>query len=209
MKGSTHAAIGAVSGLGVSIWINAAPLETAILAGVGSVAALVPDLDVNGKLANKITVEKKWLILFFSIAGLFLALYSYFMLIGIKQMSGFLISMGLLLLPRLFIKQRTMLFITGALVLYAGWYIKETWVMYTALFIIFASLVSHRTWTHSIIGVAVFYFVAVEIVKEYPLPGLFMTLLISYISHLIADMKMLPANKKGTKWFYPLWKKEF
>ncbi|OAH57847.1 MULTISPECIES: metal-dependent hydrolase [Bacillaceae] len=209
MKGSTHAAIGAVSGLGVSIWINATPLETAILVGVGSVAALVPDLDVNGKLANKITVEKKWLILFFSIAGLFLALYSYFMLIGIKQMSGFLISMGLLLLPRLFIKQRTMLFITGALVLYAGWYIKETWVMYTALFIIFASLVSHRTWTHSIIGVAVFYFVAVEIVKEYPLPGLFVTLLISYISHLIADMKMLPANKKGTKWFYPLWKKEF
>lgn len=209
MKGSTHAAIGAVSGLGVSVSINAAPLEMVILAGIGSVAALVPDLDVNGKLANKITVEKKWLILFFSIAGLFLALYSYFMLAGIKQISGFLISMGLLLLPRLFIKQRTMLFITGAIVLYAGWYIKEMWVMYTALFIIFASLVSHRTWTHSIIGVVVFYFVAVEIVKEYPLPGLFMTLLISYISHLIADMKILPANKKGTKWFYPLWKKEF
>ncbi|OKL36767.1 metal-dependent hydrolase [Domibacillus mangrovi] len=209
MKGSTHAVIGAGSGLAVSVWINAAPLEMVILAGIGSVAALVPDLDVNGKLANKITVEKKWLILFFSIAGLFLMFYSYFMLIGIKQISGFLISIGFLLLPKLFIKQRTMLFVTGILVLYAGWYMKEIWVMYIGLFIIFASLVSHRTWTHSIIGVTFFYFVAVEIVKEYPLPGLFMTLLISYISHLIADMKILPVNKKGIKWFYPLWKKEF
>src|SRR4051812_26046423 len=99
MKGSTHAVIGAVSGFGVSVSINAAPLEMVILTGIGSVTALVPDLDVNGKLANKITVEKKWLILFFSIAGLLLAIYSYFMLAGIKQMSGFLISMGLLLLP--------------------------------------------------------------------------------------------------------------
>lgn len=209
MKGSTHAAIGAVSGFGVSVSMNAAPFEMIILTGIGSIAALVPDLDVNGKLANKITVEKKWLILFFSMVGLFLMVYSYFMLIGIKQMSGFLISISLFLLPRLFIKQRTMLFVTGAIVLYAGWYIKETWVVYIALFILFASLVSHRTWTHSIIGVAGFYFVAVEIAKEYPLPGLFTTLLISYISHLIADMKILPPNKKGVKWFYPIWKKEF
>ncbi|OLN21592.1 hypothetical protein BTO30_14005 [Domibacillus antri] len=209
MKGSTHAAIGAAAGLGVSIWINASPLETAVLSGIGAISALVPDLDVNGKLANKITVEKKWLILFFTAAGLMLALYSYFMLFGIKQMSGFFISIGLLLLPRLFIKQRTMLFLTGAVVLYAGRRIDELWIIYMALFIIFSSLVSHRTWTHSIIGIVLFGFVASEIVNTYPIPGLFATLIISYTSHLAADMKILPANKKGVKWFYPLWKKEF
>ncbi|OXS80014.1 metal-dependent hydrolase [Domibacillus enclensis] len=209
MKGSSHAVIGAATGVGTAVWLQSAPIETALFACVGAVAALVPDLDVNGKLANKITVEKKWLILFFTAAGLLLALYSYFMLFGLKQATGFMISLGLLLLPRLFIKQRMMLFLTGLLVMYAGWYINETWVLYAGLFILFSSLVSHRTWTHSIIGILFFYLVAVEIARAYPVPGLLAVLVLSYVSHLVADMKMLPVNKKGTKFFYPIWKKEF
>lgn len=209
MKGSSHAVIGAATGVGTAVWLQSTPIETALFACVGAVAALVPDLDVNGKLANKITVEKKWLILFFTAAGLLLALYSYFMLFGLKQATGFMISLGLLLLPRLFIKQRMMLFLTGLLVMYAGWYIDETWVLYAGLFILFSSLVSHRTWTHSIIGILFFYLVAAEIARAYPVPGLLAVLVLSYFSHLVADMKMLPANKKGTKFFYPIWKKEF
>lgn len=209
MKGSSHAVIGAATGVGTAVWLQSTPIETALFACVGAVAALVPDLDVNGKLANKITVEKKWLILFFTAAGLLLALYSYFMLFGLKQATGFMISLGLLLLPRLFIKQRMMLFLTGLLVMYAGWYINETWVLYAGLFILFSSLVSHRTWTHSIIGILFFYLVAAEIARAYPVPGLLAVLVLSYVSHLVADMKMLPANKKGTKFFYPIWKKEF
>lgn len=209
MKGSSHAVIGAATGVGTAVWLQSTPIETALFACVGAVAALVPDLDVNGKLANKITVKKKWLILFFTAAGLLLALYSYFMLFGLKQATGFMISLGLLLLPRLFIKQRMMLFLTGLLVMYAGWYINETWVLYAGLFILFSSLVSHRTWTHSIIGILFFYLVAAEIARAYPVPGLLAVLVLSYVSHLVADMKMLPANKKGTKFFYPIWKKEF
>lgn len=209
MKGTAHAAIGAATGAGVSMWVHGSPLDTVLLAAIGSVAALVPDLDVNGKLANSITVEKKWLILFFSFSGLLLAAYSFFMLFGVKQITGLLISIGFLLLPRLFIKQRTMLFITGAAVTYTGWYIAETWILYAGFFILFASLVSHRTWTHSFIGLLLFYFVASEAAQAFSLPGLFLTLLLSYFSHLAADMKLLPANKKGTKFFYPFWKKEF
>ncbi|WP_046181027.1 metal-dependent hydrolase [Domibacillus tundrae] len=209
MKGSSHMVIGAATGVGVAVWMQSPLIDTALFACTGAVAALVPDLDVNGKLANKITVEKKWLILFFAAAGLLLALYSYFMLFGVKQAAGFIVSVGLLLLPRLFIKQRMMLFLTGALVVYAGWYINEAWIMYIGFFILFASLVSHRTWTHSIVGIALFYFVAAEITRAYPSDGLLAVLLLSYISHLLADMKLLPANKKGTKFFYPVWKKEF
>ncbi|OES45865.1 hypothetical protein BA724_02005 [Domibacillus iocasae] len=209
MKGTSHMMIGAATGIGVAVWTQSPPINTALFVCIGAVTALVPDLDVNGKLANKITIEKKWLVLFFTVAGLLLALYSYFMLFGMKQASGFILSVGLLLLPRLFIKQRMMLFLTGALVLYTGWYINESWIMYIGLFILFASLVSHRTWTHSIIGILFFYFVAAEIERVYPIDGLLTVLVLSYMSHLLADMKMLPANKKGTKFFYPLWKKEF
>ncbi len=201
--------IGAATGFGVGVWMQSSLVEAALFTGVGAVSALVPDLDVNGKLANKITVEKKWLILFFAAAGLLLALYSYFLLFGVKQAAGFTASVALLMLPRLFIKQRMMLFFTGALVVYVGWYINEVWIMYIGLFILFASVVSHRTWTHSIIGIILFYFVAAEITRAYPINGLLAALVLSYISHLLADMKMLPANKKGTKFFYPLWKKEF
>lgn len=202
-------AIGAATGVGVALWSHSPLIETALFGFVGAVAALVPDLDVNGKLANKITVEKKWLVLFFAVAGLLLALYSYFMLFGIKQVTGFLVSISMLLLPKLFIKQRMMLFLTGALIGYAGWYISEMWIFYIGLFILFASVVSHRTWTHSLIGVILFYFVAAEIAQTFAVTELQTVLLLGYISHLIADMKLLPANKRGTKFFYPLWKKEF
>lgn len=209
MKGSSHMAIGAATGVGIAVWSQSSIIETALFGFAGAVTALVPDLDVNGKLANKITVEKKWLVLFFAAAGVLLALYSYFMLFGVKQVTGFLVSLGLLLLPRLFIKQRTSLFLTGAVAAYAGWYIQETWIVYNGLFIIFASVVSHRTWTHSFIGLILFYFVAAEIAQRFPIQGLQTVLMLAYLSHLIADMKLLPYNKKGTKFFYPIWKKEF
>ncbi len=202
-------AIGAATGVAIAVWTQSSVVEAALFGFVGGVAALAPDLDVNGKLANKITVEKKWLVLFFAIAGLLLALYSYFMLFGIKQITGFLVSLGLLLLPKLFIKQRMMLFLTGVIVAYAGWYINEMWIVYIGLFILFASVVSHRTWTHSFVGVILFYFVAAEVAQKFPIEGLQAVLILGYVSHLVADMKMLPANKKGTKFFYPLWKKEF
>ena len=39
--------------------------------------------------------------------------------------------------------------------------------------------------------------------------GLFFVGVLGYISHLVADMKMLPVNRRGVKLFAPIWNKEF
>ncbi|WP_191992041.1 metal-dependent hydrolase [Bacillus aerolatus] len=209
MKGSSHLAIGGAAGLGVALYLHTDPLTTASLIGIGSVAGLAPDLDVNGKLSNRITISKKWLILFFAAAGLLLIGYSYFTLSGFTQPAGFVIGLCLMLLPRLFIKQRTMLFVTGAALAYAAWYTDIFWLLLLSIFIIVSSFLAHRSLTHSIIGTACFAAIAWHFEQSVQLEGSFLAGTLAYASHLVADMKIWPVNKKGVKWFQPLFNKEF
>ncbi|MEK4029516.1 metal-dependent hydrolase [Pseudobacillus sp. FSL P4-0506] len=209
MKGSAHLAIGGGSGLATAVYLHTDPLTTAALVGIGAVAGLAPDLDVNGKLSNRITISKKWLILFFAAAGLLLIGYSYVMLSGFVQSAGFIVGLCLTILPRLFIKQRTMLFITGAGLGVAAWYADIFWLLLLSGFIIVSSFLSHRSLTHSLIGAACFAGIAWQFQQSVGIEGSFLAASIAYMSHLVADMKVWPANKRGIKWFQPLFNKEF
>jgi len=44
--------------------------------------------------------------------------------------------------------------------------------------------------------------------QEWAFEGLLIAGIAGYTSHLIADMKLLPMNRRGVKWFAPLWNKE-
>ncbi|GLY10977.1 metal-dependent hydrolase [Pseudobacillus badius] len=209
MKGSAHLVIGGASGLGTAVYLHTDPLTTAALVGIGAIAGLAPDLDVNGKLSNRITISKKWLILFFAAAGLLLVGYSYISLEGFVQSAGFAVGLCLTVLPRLFIKQRTMLFITGAALAAAAWYTDVFWLLLLSVFIIASSFLSHRSLTHSLIGAACFAGIAWEFQQSTHLDGSFAAASIAYLSHLVADMKVWPANKRGIRWFQPLFNKEF
>lgn len=209
MKGSAHLTIGGASGLATAVYLHTDPLTTAALVGIGAVAGLAPDLDVNGKLSNRITISKKWLIVFFAAAGLLLIGYSYATLAGFVQSAGFIVGLGLMVLPRLFIKQRTMLFLTGLILGCAAWSADILWLLLLSGFIIVSSFLSHRSLTHSLIGTACFAAIAWHFQQSTGVEGSFLTALIAYISHLVADMKVWPANKRGIKWFQPLFNKEF
>ncbi|WP_100331088.1 metal-dependent hydrolase [Bacillus xiapuensis] len=209
MKGSAHLTIGGAAGLAAAMYLHTDPLATASLVGIGAVSGLAPDLDVNGKLSNRITISKKWLILFFALAGGLLAIYSYWDLSGMMQLAGILIGSGLILLPRLFIKQRTMLFLTGAAIGYAGFYMDLYWMMLLSGFIIVSSFLSHRTLTHSVIGLVYFGYIAWHFEQSVQVEGSFIAAVLAYASHLVADMKAWSFNKKGVKWFQPFVHKEF
>ncbi|KKB33828.1 metal-dependent hydrolase [Bacillus thermotolerans] len=209
VKGSSHLTIGGAVGLGVSFYMQTDPLTTASLIGIGAVAGLAPDLDVNGKLSNRITISKKWLILFFALAGLLLIGYSYFLLGGVAAAGGMAIGACLIFLPRLFIKQRTMLFLTGIALGAVAWYTDIFWLLLLSVFIAVSSFLSHRTLTHSFIGAACFSAIAWHFEQSMHVEGSFLAGTLAYLSHLVADMKVWPANKKGVKWFLPLFRKEF
>ncbi|KAA9021795.1 metal-dependent hydrolase [Niallia endozanthoxylica] len=208
MKGSAHFAIGAASGFIVSNVIQTDLTTTILFVGLGAVTGLIPDLDINGKLSNKITISYKIIRTVVCIIGFLLMVYSYLDGNETSKWLGVALGVGIILLSS-FIKQRHMLTVTGIIVLIAGFSLGKTWLWLLGTFIIAASLVPHRSYTHSIVGILYFGLIAYQFEFSVGIEGAFACCMAGYISHLVADMKMLPFNKRGVKFFLPFSKHEF
>ncbi|MDG5470450.1 metal-dependent hydrolase [Jeotgalibacillus sp. ET6] len=209
MKGTSHAIVGAGAGLGVAVWQEAAPAATGLLILLGSVSSLAPDLDTNGKLSNRISLHRKWLWFALACLGVLLGTYSLIILSGIVRILGVGAALLLILLPRYLINQRFMVLLSGITLIGTGWLGNEYWLILFGLFTAGASFVPHRGPTHSLAGAAVFIFIAYQLENRMAISGIAMACAVGYISHLILDMKCLPFNKKGVKWFLPLYNREF
>lgn len=214
MKGVSHLAIGAVTGIGIGLFEQVDPLTVGVFAVIGGICGLVPDLDTNGLAANKITLSKKMIKSPMLILGTLVILFALYQAL---TMSGFneqflyriFVGGGLLLLATI-ITQKRMLTLTGAGVVASGVAMDMTvWVILLGVYMIMASFLPHRSYTHSIIGVIFFGIILYMAESALNMQGLFYVGLAGYVSHLIADMKLLPINKRGVKLFAPLWNKEF
>lgn len=208
MKGTTHAILGGISGLVVSQSLVTDPSQTVILIGLGSVAGLAPDMDIDGKLSNKITFSHKIVRTVVQVIGCFLALQGLFFEEKDGQIMSMFIGISLFVLST-FIKQRHMLTVTGIGVFLAGASIEELWLILLGIYILVASFVAHRSYTHSLLGILYFAFVAFYLEEAYEIDGIFWACMIGYVSHLVADMKIIPTNKRGVKLFLPFSKREF
>lgn len=208
MKGSAHFVIGAASGLIVSNTVQTDLTTTILFVGLGAVTGLIPDLDIDGKLSNKITISYKIIRTVACIIGFLLMVYCYLDGNVLSKWLGVALGFGIIVLSS-FIKQRHMLTITGIAVLLAGFSLDKTWLWLLGTFIIVASLVPHRSYTHSIVGILYFGVISYQFEISMGIEGVFACCMAGYISHLIADMKMLPFNKRGVKFFLPFSKHEF
>lgn len=207
MKGTAHAAIGAGAGFIVANTGQADPTTMLILVGLGSISALIPDLDVDGKLRNKITLSHEIIKWAAQIIGILLATFSLYSGNGSERWIGIAIGVAMFLLSS-FIKQRHMLLITGAGVIAGGFSLQESWLILLGIYFVIASFVSHRSYTHSILGILFFGLIASRFEASIEIDGVFLTCLAGYISHLIFDMKIFPFNKRGIKLFLPFSSKE-
>ena len=208
MNGTAHLTIGAATGFAVAYSLQSDPATTMIFVGLGGIAGLFPDMDSNGKLSNTITISHKLFRVLVQIIGVLLILFSYLTQTDLVRWIGIGIGIALFFLTN-FIKQRLMLTITGIGIVAIGLYFKENWTILLGIYTIIASFLSHRSYTHSFVGVIFFGAIAYLFEVRIGIHGVFMTCVLGYISHLIADMKILPFNKRGVKWFLPFWKKEF
>jgi inner membrane protein len=168
---------------------------------------LIPDLDIDGKLRGKITLSHKVIRLSALIIGMMMIFYSF-----IEKRSGdrwLGIGIGILIIVvASLIKQKHMLTITGISILLAGFSLDELWLILLGIYIVIASFSSHRSYTHSILGVVFFGIIASNFEASLEIHGVFYSCIGGYISHLIADLKILPFNKRGIKLFLPLSSKE-
>ncbi|MED3562083.1 metal-dependent hydrolase [Bacillus xiapuensis] len=207
MNGTAHAAIGAATGFIVANTLHTSPSTTLFLVGLGGVSGLVPDLDIDGKLREKITLSHQVIQLVAQLIGILMVIYSFFEGTGNEKWFGIGIGLVMLVVSAK-IKQKHMLTITGIGVLLGGFSLQEMWLILLGIYILIASFVSHRTYTHSLLGVIFFGIIASKLEASLGVDGVYYTCLIGYISHLIADLKVLPCNKRGIKLFLPISSKE-
>src|SRR4051812_48525284 len=207
VNGTAHTAIGAATGFIVANTFQTDPSTTLLLVGLGGVSGLVPDLDIDGKLRNKITLSHKVIRTAAQLIGCLMILYSLLEGGAAERWIGIGIGVVMLGLSSL-IRQKHMLIITGLGVVAGGFSLQESWLMLLGIYILIASFVSHRSYTHSILGVVFFGIIAFKFEASTGIEGAFYACLAGYISHLIADMKILPFNKRGIKLFLPISSKE-
>lgn len=207
MNGTSHTAIGAAAGFIVANTYGTDPSTTLLFIGLGGISALVPDLDVDGKLRNKITLSHQVIKYAAQLIGLLLVIYSFYQGAGPEKWYGIAIGIAMFLLSSL-IKQRHMLIITGGGVVIGGVSLQETWLILFGIYMIIASFVSHRSYTHSLLGIIFFGFISAKLEESLGINGVFYACLAGYISHLVFDMKCFPFNKRGIKLFLPFTSKE-
>ncbi|WP_404355015.1 metal-dependent hydrolase [Cytobacillus firmus] len=207
MNGTAHAAIGAAAGYVVANTIHASPSTTLLLVGLGSVSGLVPDLDIDGKLRDRLTLSHEVVQTVAQIIGILMIIYSFYEGSPKEKWLGMAIGISMTAISAK-IKQKHMLTITGIGVLAGGVILQELWLILFGIYILIASFVSHRSYTHSLLGVIFFAFISSRLEMSLGIEGVYYTCLAGYISHLIADLKILPFNKKGVKLFLPLSSKE-
>ena len=207
MNGTAHTAIGAATGFMIANRFDSEPSVTLLLVGLGAVSGLMPDLDIDGKLRNKITLSHKVIQAAAQLIGILLIIYSFYEERNMERWMGIGIGFGMMILSA-FIKQKHMLIISGVGVLAGGLSLQENWLLLLGIYILIASLVSHRSYTHSILGIVFFGFIAFNLERSVGIEGVYYACLGGYISHLVADMKLFPFNKRGIKLFLPLSSKE-
>jgi inner membrane protein len=207
LKGTSHAAVGAATGFVVANSLQTSPTITLLLVGLGGVSGLIPDLDIDGKLRGKITISHKVIRLSALIIGVLMILYSFIEKESIERWLGMGIGFLIIVVASL-IKQKHMLTITGISVFIGGVTLEELWIILLGIYIIVASITSHRSYTHSLIGVIFFGIIASLFETSLKIEGVFYACLGGYVSHLIGDLKILPFSKRGVKLFLPLSSKE-
>jgi inner membrane protein len=207
VNGTAHMAAGAAAGF---ITANATGSDlngTVILVTAGAISGLMPDMDIDGKLSNKVTFSPKMIRAVAQVIGFMMILYSFLEEQGREQWIGIGYGIGILMVSTV-ITQRRMLTITGIGVTAAGWHMDETWLWLLGIYIVIASFVSHRSYTHSLLGVIFFGFISKYFESSLQIEGVFEACMLGYASHLVGDMKFLPFNKRGVKLFLPFTAKE-
>src|SRR5690625_7435101 len=107
------------------------------------------------------------------------------------------------------ITKKIMLILTGVIIGFVGVLLSKLWVILAATYIIIALFLPHRSYTHSLIGLLYFSYIAYLFSKDININGIFITSILGYSSHLVADMRILPFNKSGISLLVPICNIEF
>ncbi|GAA3918294.1 metal-dependent hydrolase [Hymenobacter algoricola] len=204
MRGSSHLAIGLITGVAVGGLVAGIPFSPAgiALAGFSSLAA---DLDhPNSRLSKRLGFTQQYVRWAFVLAGLGLAAYTHYMLpLGPDRRMGFTAALAFGLLGAALqggSARKLALVFTGAGAVLAGLYFEYLWLSMLGIFICVAPFTTHRSWTHTIWATLLWTYIGYLANQSLGWHGVAHYAGAGYASHLLADT----LTKSGVRWFLPL-----
>ena len=204
MRGSSHLAIGLITGVAVAGLVPHVPFSVAGIALAGF-SSLAPDLDhPNSHLSKRLGFVQQYVRWAFVAVGAALALYTHFLLpLGPDRRMGFTAALAFGLIGVAMqggsVRRLALLF-TGLCTVVAGFYTEFLWLSMLGAFIAVAPFTSHRSWTHTLWAAALWTYIGHLANYTLGWHGVAWFAGAGYVSHLVADS----LTKAGVKWLMPL-----
>lgn len=181
-------------------------INTLVLLLLGAVSIMMPDLDTNGKPEGTIAFTYKkyrWVFVFIS---LLLILGSIFEVDGVVRYIIIGISIVSFVVSR-YVVQEKMLLVASLGVIISGILFVKLWVILLGVYLGFASIMGHRTYTHSLIGIIYFGVIAFLINYDYHIKGIFPVMTLAYMAHILLDTSLF--KREGLRLLRPFSKMKF
>ncbi|QHJ07837.1 metal-dependent hydrolase [Hymenobacter busanensis] len=204
MRGSSHLAIGLITGAGIAAVAPDLKLSLPGIALAGF-SSLAPDLDHPGsRLSKRLGFAQNFVRWAFAGAGVLLAVFAHFNLApGPNQRVAFTAALSMFLIGMAMQNQsarKLALLFTGVASVLAGLYWQFLWLSLLGAFVATAPFTSHRTWTHTIWAAALWTYIGYLANKDLGWHGVAAYAGGGYMSHLLADT----LTKSGIRYVLPL-----
>ncbi|MCC2547259.1 metal-dependent hydrolase [Hymenobacter sp. BT175] len=204
MRGSSHLAIGLITGVAIGGLVPGVPFSAPGIALAGF-SALAADLDhPESRLSKRLGFSQGYVRWAFAAAGAGVAAYTHFLLPpGPDRNMGFTAALAFGLLGVALqggSARKLALLFTGGCTVVAGLYFGFLWVSLLGTFVALAPFTTHRSWTHTIWATALWTYIGFLANKSLGWHGVAHYAGAGYVSHLLADT----LTKSGVRWFLPL-----
>lgn len=204
MRGSSHLAIGLITGVAVAGLAPGIPFSLAGIALAGF-SSLAPDLDhPESRLSKRLGFTQKFVRWAFVGTGLLIGVFAYLQLPASAQQRLYytvalafgLIGVGM----QGGSARRLALLFTGLGTVVAGLYTEQLWLSLLGTFVALAPFTTHRSWTHTIWATALWTYIGHLADQHLGWRGVALYAGTGYASHLVADT----LTRSGVKWFLPI-----
>ncbi|MBT2558869.1 metal-dependent hydrolase [Hymenobacter sp. ISL-91] len=204
MRGSSHLAIGLITGVAVAGLVPGIPFSPAGIALAGF-SALAPDLDhPASRLSKRLGFAQNYVRWAFIAVAAVVAAYAQWQLVpGPNRRLAFTVALAFGLVGAAMQGETTRklaLLFTGLCTVVAGLYTGFVWLSMLGCFIALAPFTSHRTYTHTLWAAAAWTYIGHLANQSLGWHGIALFAGGGYVSHLLADS----LTKAGVKWFMPL-----
>ena len=204
MRGSSHLAIGLITGVGIAAVVPDVrfSLPGIALAGFSSLA---PDLDhPSSRLSKRLGFLHGYVRWLFAAAAALLGVYAYLNLpAGPDQRVAYTGALSMFLIGMAMQNQsarKLALLFTGVVAVLAGLYWQYLWLSLLGAFVAAAPFTSHRSFTHTIWAAALWTYIGYLANRDLGWHGVAAYAGAGYMSHLLADT----LTKSGVRYFLPL-----